>query len=1125
MDPSQQQQQQQQPGQQQPQLPTTPVAVPPPLQQHRPSQGYAYPPYAQAPPSYQYGFAYAPPPPYAYSPNYAYAHSSMPHMPHMQQQHNPQQPMSSNPLPASPAAGQPTPKRERKPLAIVNPKTKEAVVPQAPAPVPAAVPAVVAPQAEVVAPSPKLGPSPADEMRAKAFEAKSKPSPAIKAAVVPVQQTSMPEMSLTSPPVAVVTAPTIAPPVVTTIPTTTPDVAAVTLPLESTPPPAQKSAWGKPPIAVLLPATAPVVAAPKPQQQPVASKQQQSKDTRGKQSAGARGSQQPTAASLVAGGVGANKQQPAKQRPNIAPIDSVPAAAVRATSPVPMATAPAGPPVVTAASLAAKPAPVPAPKSTPSPAPPTVATATSKPPPQAVAKASPPPEVVAPSPAAVTPSLTPPVAAPEVKKTSPPLTWVEKRAATVAAPVEPVAVLPPAVVAAPPALATASNKKPAKICLSRETILEYRECAVALSELEDWPEDRYGFPLAVVRSRNFPTAKSAPPRVGAPPTVDWRSSNNTPSPVPSSFMDEPLKLSENAWKRPTEALDEASQSLKALRGMLNKLTKENAAALTDQVLGIRVISKDMLENVIREIFSKALREPHFNSVYAQLCKDINERSAGEWAFLGTVERDSKWFWTSTTEADDDSALEGPLGKYEPGAEGFSTKQEALEAAKKQTGFKRMLLNNCQSEFEKNSLEGVDEQLRQAEQEEGGETKLRHIAELEALRKKTKQRVLGNIAFIGELFLKKMLSGRIINTCVHHLLGKALDNPTEFLKTSSVQPEDIECLHQLFTKVGKEMDSAELGRENINQYFSFFALAEKSKTLPPRYNFMILDLLELRQNNWQVRRQTETVSTKEDILAQANNDQFNRSNPRSHGGGGGGGGRGPRDNSNNGNQSRTQQASSARFSQNATTSHGSAPKASKPVTANATTKPTPAAVAPSTTPAAAVVALSPAETKKKVDFIFKEFASNGEVAYFVDEVKLYYSSELAQLVAQAWVDAFLSKGDVKLLALLSALSAAAVGDEVLDAVLGLVVNSCAVLADVKIDVPKAPTNLAHIFKYCLDSELWTKAAVEQALGEVVAEWRNTEDEYSASSNADSAESLRTAMEAVLANDEWTKLLTL
>lgn len=145
-----------------------------------------------------------------------------------------------------------------------------------------------------------------------------------------------------------------------------------------------------------------------------------------------------------------------------------------------------------------------------------------------------------------------------------------------------------------------------------------------------------------------------------------------------------------------------------VRGILNKLTPEKFQKLSDDLLRTELTSSVILKGVILLIFEKALDEPKYSSMYAQLCKRLSEEAPN----------------------------------FEPPGQPCT--------------FRLLLLNNCRYEFEKRF-----EALQRHSYE--------YMAEDEERRQLAKRKMLGNIKFIGELGKLEILSENIIHRCIQELL--------------------------------------------------------------------------------------------------------------------------------------------------------------------------------------------------------------------------------------------------------------------------------------------------------------------------------------------------------------------
>ncbi|XP_017959464.1 eukaryotic translation initiation factor 4 gamma 2 [Drosophila navojoa] len=154
-------------------------------------------------------------------------------------------------------------------------------------------------------------------------------------------------------------------------------------------------------------------------------------------------------------------------------------------------------------------------------------------------------------------------------------------------------------------------------------------------------------------------------------------------------------------------------------------------------------------------------------------------------------------------------------------------------------FLRLLIAVCRDKFNNRLKRDEANDNRPPPENEADEEERRHLA---------KQRMLGNVKFIGELHKLDMLSKHVLHSCIMELLDKKKK------RTAGAQEmcEDMECLAQLLKTCGKNLDS-EQGKELMNQYFETLERRSKSTEYPPRIRFMLKDVIELRQNNWIPRK--------------------------------------------------------------------------------------------------------------------------------------------------------------------------------------------------------------------------------------------------------------------------------
>jgi len=202
---------------------------------------------------------------------------------------------------------------------------------------------------------------------------------------------------------------------------------------------------------------------------------------------------------------------------------------------------------------------------------------------------------------------------------------------------------------------------------------------------------------------------------------------------------------------------------------------------------------------------------------------------------------------------------------------YRSQAEAQAAGEKICTFKRILLSKCQEEFEKTiDWNAFEKEVDWASLDEN-ETK-RTKAEVNYNVTQAKKRMLGNIKFIGELFMKHMLKAKIMHHCITKLLVN-VENP---------EIEHIESVCKLLTTIGKELDSNKY-RSYVDAYFSRLTHMKNLKTLATRIKFMLADVIELRKRKWKPRRDQKGPATIAQVRQQAAQEELKKSQQSSRGG--------------------------------------------------------------------------------------------------------------------------------------------------------------------------------------------------------------------------------------------------
>ncbi|CDJ41260.1 hypothetical protein ETH_00011725 [Eimeria tenella] len=270
--------------------------------------------------------------------------------------------------------------------------------------------------------------------------------------------------------------------------------------------------------------------------------------------------------------------------------------------------------------------------------------------------------------------------------------------------------------------------------------------------------------------------------------------NRPPPPTrePPAQQSSMSRLSTSTGFRVGREIDPRERKRRSLNALLNKLTIDNFGVVCEKICleAEQFDSVADLELLSDLLFNKAVSEPEYSEMYADLYQIIRWRSPDF-----TV----------------------------PGEE-------------RKINFHRTFVNRCQDEFER--LQGknvllITEEERAECQDADDEAKLL---------KKKKTRVLGNMRFIGELFLRRALSPNVLNDVVHALV---------FSSKGDAFPDEhfIECLTELLTTIGYTMDSQDSSRAMMNEFIGKLQELQLRAGYSSRITFKIQDLLDLRQRHW------------------------------------------------------------------------------------------------------------------------------------------------------------------------------------------------------------------------------------------------------------------------------------
>jgi hypothetical protein len=238
---------------------------------------------------------------------------------------------------------------------------------------------------------------------------------------------------------------------------------------------------------------------------------------------------------------------------------------------------------------------------------------------------------------------------------------------------------------------------------------------------------------------------------------------------------------------------------KQVQSALNKLAETNYAEILQQLQSGMLLEDTAITHFVHIIFQKSLQEPKYSPMYAQLCYDMAKFEVNTQGSTPSASPPSM------------GGEGGPAGSQQP---------------RNRSKFRDAIVVRTQSEFQEEVDQGT-------------------VTDEDA--SKVARRKKANIKFVGQLFLRKVLSERIMFSVLNTVLR--LDQ--EDYEPASIE---IEVLTELLGTIGERLDASSDGFLNL-VFERLNRLMLKTPQYESRIFFKIMDICDLRESNWVTREES------------------------------------------------------------------------------------------------------------------------------------------------------------------------------------------------------------------------------------------------------------------------------
>eukprot|EP00931_Biecheleriopsis_adriatica_P028634 TRINITY_DN17072_c0_g1_i1.p1 TRINITY_DN17072_c0_g1~~TRINITY_DN17072_c0_g1_i1.p1 ORF type:complete len:686 (-),score=134.22 TRINITY_DN17072_c0_g1_i1:21-2078(-) len=261
--------------------------------------------------------------------------------------------------------------------------------------------------------------------------------------------------------------------------------------------------------------------------------------------------------------------------------------------------------------------------------------------------------------------------------------------------------------------------------------------------------------------------------------------------VPESPSSTPA-ASPTAWRPPSRRAADQDEDVrvgKAVRAIFNKLTVEKFDALYEQLATCGIRKPQHVTFLMQELFQKATVQHQFIAMYA----DLSVRLKSDLRIAAAFESD--------------------------------------EEGKNKSSFKRLLLNECQSSFER--------LFEQPPTPPAAPTSEEEVEALEEVRILAKRKKLGTTKLIAQLLVRGIVHSELLCECAAQLLA-----------ASQTSPDTLELLSAFLTVVGPTFDTSIWTHWNrLDSLFKQLSELSAGSKLSSRDRFLLKDVLDLRSAGW------------------------------------------------------------------------------------------------------------------------------------------------------------------------------------------------------------------------------------------------------------------------------------